>query len=109
MARPPKTPTPDPLEQVMETMITGFKHTTQAIQDLRQKQAELEQRQKQQAKAAYHGMTGSGKSRYVAQLVEIEKEREERGAQARVAETLDLSPGRITQLLSSDKNRKNGK
>lgn len=109
MARPPKTPAPDPLEQVMETMLTGFKHTTQAIQDLRQQQAELEQRQKQQAKAAYHGMTGSGKSRYVAQLVEIEKEREERGAQARVAETLDLSPGRITQLLNSDKNRKNGK
>ena len=109
MARQPKTPAPDPLEQVMETMLTGFKHTTQAIQDLRQQQAELEQRQKQQAKAAYHGMTGSGKSRYVAQLVEIEKEREERGAQARVAETLDLSPGRITQLLNSDKNRKNGK
>lgn len=109
MARRPKTSAPDPLEQVMETMISGFKHTTQAIQDLREQQAELEQRQKQQAKAAYHGMTGSGKSRYVTQLVEIEKERGVRGAQARVAETLDLSPGRITQLLNSDKNRKNGK
>lgn len=109
MAKPSNTPAPDPLEQVMETMLTGFKHTTQAIQDLREQQAELEQRQKQQAKAAYHGMTGSGKSRYVAQLVEVEKEREARGAQARVAETLDLSPGRITQLLKSEKNRKNGK
>lgn len=109
MSRTPKTPIIDPLAQVMETVVQGFKHTTQAIQELRDQQADLELRQKQQAKAAYQGMTGSGKSRYVAKLVEIEEERESRGAKARVAETLDLSRGRITQLLNSDKNRKNGK
>ncbi|MEI7869966.1 MAG: hypothetical protein WCI11_18920 [Candidatus Methylumidiphilus sp.] len=101
--------TPDPLEQVMTIVIEGFKRTTESIHALRNQQAELELKLKQQAKAAYHGMTGSGKSRYVAQLVEIEKENEPRGAQARAAETLELSPGRITQLLKSDKNRANGK
>lgn len=109
MAKSPKAVAPDPLEKVMEAMVAGFKHTTEAIQALRDQQAELEKRQKQQAKAAYLGMTGSGKSRYAAELVEIEKERDLRGAQARVAETLDVTPGRITQLLKSDKNRKNGK
>ncbi|MDD4914621.1 MAG: hypothetical protein PHW13_06250 [Methylococcales bacterium] len=109
MARQSNTPTPDPLAQVMQTVIMGFKQTTEAIQALRDQQADLELRQKQHAKAAYHGMTGSGKSRYVAQLVDIEKAIEPRGAQARVAETLDLTAGRITQLLNSDKNRKNGK
>jgi len=99
----------DPLEQVMSIVLEGFKKTTESIQDLRAQQAELELKQRQQAKAAYHGMTGSGKSRYVQQLVEIEKKNEERGAQARVAETLELSAGRITQLLNSEKNRKNGK
>ncbi|WP_205125733.1 hypothetical protein [Pseudoalteromonas sp. A757] len=108
MARKDQTPT-DPLEKVMEAMVTGFKHTSEAIQNLRDQQADLEKRQKQQAKAAYQGMTGSGKSRYVAELVEIEKENGERGAQARVAETLEITPGRVTQLLKSDKNRKNGK
>lgn len=54
-------------------------------------------------------MTGSGKSRYVAKLVEIEKQNGPRGAQARVAETLGLTPGRITQLLKSEKNCKNSK
>lgn len=109
MSKPLNSPEYDPLEQVMETMFEGFKHTTKAIQDLREKQAKLELTQKQQAKAAYHGMTGSGKARYVAQLVEIEKENNPRGAQARVADTLDLTPARITQLLNSEKNRKNGK
>lgn len=100
---------PDPLEQVMAIVIEGFKKTTESIQDLRAQQVELELKQKQQAKAAYHGMTGSGKSRYVAKLVEIEKANNPRGAQTRVAETLELSTGRITQLLQSEKNRKNGK
>lgn len=99
----------DPLEQVMQTVVAGFKKTTEAIQDLRVRQEKLEQQQKLQAKAAYHGMTGSGKSRYVTQLVNIEKDNESWGAQARVAAMLDVTPGRITQLLKSDKNRKNGK
>ena len=103
------TPNIDPLELVMSTVVEGFKHTTAAIQDLREKQAQLEERQKEQARAAYHGMTGSGKSRYVNELVAIERAKGARGAQSRVAGLLDVTPGRITQLLNSDKNRKNGK
>jgi predicted XRE-type DNA-binding protein len=99
----------DPLEQVMKVVIEGFRHTTQAIQDLREQQEKLEQRQQEHARAAYDGMTGSGKSRYVSKLVEIERAIEEKGAQARVASTLDLSAGRISQLLNSEKNKKNGK
>ena len=103
-----KTPLaqPDPLEQVMATVIQGFQMTTASIQELRDQQASLEQRLQQQARAVYHGMTGSGKSRYTSELVKIESEHNPRGAQARVAETLGVSPGRITQLLNSDKNRK---
>ena len=101
---------PDPLEQVMATVVEGFRKTTETIQELRERQAVLEKQQEQQARAAYHGMTASGKARYVAELVEIEKKaRGERGAQARVAAKLGLTPGRITQLLKSEKNRKNGK
>jgi predicted alpha/beta-fold hydrolase len=92
----------DPLESMMAMMVEGFRATTTEIQTMKTKQ-------KQQAVAAYHGMTGSGKSRYVSKLVEIEAAQEPRGAQARVADTLDLSEGRISQLLSSEKNRKNGK
>jgi hypothetical protein len=103
------TPNIDPLQQVMTIVVEGFKHTTAAIQQLREKQVELEEKQKLQARAAYHGMTGSGKSRYTSELVKIEREKDPRGAQSRVAQLLDVTPGRITQLLSSDKNRKNGK
>lgn len=103
------TPNIDPLQQVMATVVEGFKHTTEAIQQLREKQVELEEQQKQQARAVYHGMTGSGKARYASELVKIEREKDPRGAQSRVAQLLDVTPGRITQLLSSDKNRKNGK
>ena len=99
----------DPLEQVMSVVTEGFKHTTDAIKDLRDQQEKLAETQKQQARAAYDGMTGSRKYRYVAKLVEIEKAVEEKGAQNRVAETLNLSPSRITQLINSNKNRKNGK
>lgn len=93
----------------MATVVHGFQMTTQAIQDLRAQQASLEQKLQQQARAAYHGMTGSGKSRYATELVKIESVHNPRGAQARVAETLGVTPGRVTQLLNSDKNRKNGK
>jgi hypothetical protein len=102
-------PNIDPLEQVMKVVVEGFKHTTRAIQDLRDKQAQLEKQQMEQAKAAYHGMTGSGKSRYVGKLVEIERSKDEKGAQARVAGILGVTPGRISQVLNSEKNRKNGK
>jgi hypothetical protein len=69
----------------------------------------LEKKLQQQARAAYQGMTGSGKSRYATELVKIESAQNPRGAQARVSETLGVTPGRVTQLLNSDKNRKNGK
>ena len=94
--------TTDPLENMMALMVESFRATTSEIQAVKAKQ-------KQQAIAAYHGMTGSGKSRYVSKLVEIEAAQEPRGAQSRVADTLDLSEGRISQLLNSYKNRKNGK
>ncbi|WP_200348935.1 hypothetical protein [Halochromatium glycolicum] len=94
--------TPDPLEHMMATVVEGFRQTTEAIHTLRQEQ-------KEQAQAAYQGMTGSGKSRYVSKLVEIERAKESRGAQSRVADTLGISEGRVSQLLNSDKNRKNGK
>jgi len=99
---PKRQATPDPLENMMTMMVEGFRATTSEIQAMKAKQ-------KQQAIAAYHGMTGSGKSRYVSKLVEIEAAQEPRGAQSRVADTLDLSEGRISQLLNSEKNRKNGK
>ena len=103
-----QTPT-DPLEQMMSAVVEGFKHTAGAIQDLRNQQAALGQRQEQQARAAYQGMTGSGKSRYAAALVAIENEVNPRGAQTRAAATLGITPGRMSQLLSSEKNRNNGK
>jgi len=109
MAKRAQQPQPDPLEQVMSTIVQGFKKTTEAIQELREQQTRLEERQKQQARAAYHGMTGSGKSRYTEELVKIESLENPHGAQARVAETLGVTRGRVTQLLNSEKNRKNGK
>jgi hypothetical protein len=109
MAKQPQSSPLDPLEQVMSTVVQGFKMTTSSIQELKTQTAKLEQKLHQQARAAYHGMTGSGKSRYTAELVKIESESNPRGAQARVADTLGVTPGRVTQLLSSEKNRKNGK
>lgn len=99
---PKRQTTPDPLENMMAMMVEGFRATTTEIQAMKAKQ-------KQQSIAAYHGMTGSGKSRYVSKLVEIEAAQEPRGAQSRVADMLDISEGRVSQLLNSDKNRKNGK
>ncbi|WP_445286522.1 hypothetical protein [Variovorax atrisoli] len=109
MSRKDQDPNVDPLKLMMENMLEGFQRTTDAINALREKQAKLESQQKQQARAAYQGMTGSGKSRYVNELVKIEAAIDARGAQARVAELLELSPPRISQLIRSDKNRANGK
>lgn len=109
--------TPDPLHQVMQTVISGFQQTTALIADVQQQQQTLQQQQQalqqqlqDQARAAYSGMTGSGKSRFVQALVDQETARlGDRGARSRVANTLGLTPPRITQLLDSEKNRKNGK
>lgn len=109
MARPEN----DPFEAWMKNTLEGFKHTAQAIQDLRIKHEKLEQKLEKKlqdhARAAYDGMTASGKSRFVTRLVEIEQAADEKGAKVRVAETLSVTPARISQLLRSEKNRKNGK
>lgn len=97
-------------EMIMSTVISGFRHVTNKLLEIEATQKEMREQQQKFAQAAYQGMTGSGKSRYVATLVSMEEEAgRQRGAKARVAKTLDLTPGRITQLLNSDKNRKNGK
>ena len=89
-------PIRDPAEAMMKATLDGFHNVKIAIEAV---QAE----QKIQAKATYNALTSSGKSRYIAELAESYK------SQARVAELLDLSPGRICQLVNSEKNRKNGK
>lgn len=90
------------LVDLTSSIIESFKRAENEIN-------QLKEQQKVNARATFQGMTGSGKSRYVSELVEYEKEQNSNGAQARVAEMLNLSPGRISQLVSSDKNRKNGK
>ncbi len=49
----------------------------------------MKKTQTDHARATYGALPSSGKSRYVASLVETS------GSQAEVAELLDLSPGRI--------------
>lgn len=107
---PPKTPSSnEPLELMMSVVVDGFQRVADSMHEIKAEQAKLSDIQKQQSKAAYHAFTGCGKARYVGMLVEIESQTNPRGARARVAQTLDLTPARITQLLNSDKNRKNGK
>lgn len=100
-------------EMIMQTVLAGFQAVTQRLEAIEASHAKerdkAREEHQQHARATYQGMTGSGKSRYVAAMVDLERKNGERGAQARVAKTLDLTPGRIAQLLSSDKNRKNGK
>lgn len=100
-------------EMIMRTVIAGFQAVTDRLAAIEASHAQecerAREEHRQHAQATYQGMTGSGKSRYVAAMVELEKKNGDRGAQARVAKTLDLTPGRIAQLISSDKNRKNGK
>ena len=106
----------DPLEQVMATVVEGFRATTAQIKEhsnqlmvLQQQNSEKEDQIKQLKRAAYQGLTGAGKTRYVKELVEDERKKNPTGAQSRVAGDLDLTPGRVSQLLNSEKNRKNGK
>lgn len=86
----------DPAEAMMEATLQGFRNVKVAIDAV---QAD----QKIQAKATYNALTSAGKPRYVSELADAYK------SQARVADLLDLSPGRICQLVNSEKNRKNGK
>lgn len=89
-------PMRDPAEAMMKATLEGFRNVKVAIETV---QAD----QKIQAKATYNALTSSGKPRYVSELADAYN------SQARVAELLDLSPGRICQLVNSEKNRRNGK
>ncbi|WP_445005154.1 hypothetical protein [Halomonas mongoliensis] len=86
----------DPTTALLEATMQGFRHVHQAIE-------QVQEEQRQQARATYKGLTSSGKARYAAALVD------EMGSQAEVARTLKLTPGRINQLVKSHKNRQNGK
>ncbi|MDD1023179.1 hypothetical protein M5G24_29640 [Pseudomonas sp. TNT2022 ID1048] len=86
----------DPATLMMEATLQGFKNVKDAL-DV------IQNTQKIQAKATYKGLTGSGKSRYVTEMAE------QLGSQVKVAEMLDLTRGRINQLVKSEKNRANGK
>lgn len=84
------------IETMMKATIDGFNQVNLIIKS-------VHQNQKIHAQATYSGLTGSGKSRYVSELVKSYE------SQAAVAELLDLSRGRICQLVNSGKNKKNGK
>lgn len=86
----------EPVEALMNATLEGFKHVNEAIKA-------VHQAQKVQAKATYSGLTGAGKARYVTELASSYN------SQAQVAELLDLSKGRISQLVNSEKNKKNGR
>lgn len=86
----------DPSEMMMAVTLEGFKQAKAAMDAIKGNQTN-------QARATYSALTSSGKSRYVASLAETS------GSQAEVAELLNLTPGRISQLVKSEKNRKNGK
>lgn len=86
----------DVIRALTEVTIKGFEQVAQVLDDLREAQGKA-------VRATYNGLTSSGKSRYVASLVE------EVGSQAEVSRMLNITPGRVSQLMKSEKNRKNGK
>lgn len=86
----------DAIRALTEVTIKGFEQIVQALDDTREAQGKV-------ARATYNGLTSSGKSRYVASLVK------EVGSQAEVSRMLNITPGRVSQLMKSEKNRKNGK
>lgn len=92
----PRKKSAQPFEAMMEVTLDGFKQVNEIIKS-------IHQAQKIQAQATYSGLTGAGKARYVGELVKSY------GSQADVATLLDRTPGRISQLVNSEKNRKNGK
>jgi hypothetical protein len=93
MGRQAKT---DPVDALMQATLDGFKQVNEVVKIVRQEQKIL-------TKATYDGLTGSGKARFVTQLVDAY------GSQNEVAKTLDLTAGRISQLVNSEKNKQNGK
>jgi hypothetical protein len=100
---------PDPLQQVMDTVVAGFAQTTAAIREVQNRQQVLETQLQDQARAAYSGMTASGRARFVDTMVNQERAVNQYGAQARVATRLGLTPGRVSQLVNSARNRENGR
>ena len=86
----------DAIRALTEVTIKGFEQVAQALVDMREAQGKV-------VRATYNGLTSSGKYRYVASLVE------EVGSQAEVSRMLNITPGRVSQLMKSEKNRKNGK
>ncbi|HBE9154489.1 MULTISPECIES: hypothetical protein [Serratia] len=89
-------PETDAIKALKDATMIGFGKVEEAL-------TQLKETQSKHARATYQGMTSSGKSRYVAALVA------EVGSQAEVSRMLNLTPGRINQLVKSEKNRKNGK
>lgn len=70
---------------------------------MQEEQRQIKKELHQNIKANYVAHTGCGKARYVTELVK------DYGSQAEVAKMLDVSPSRISQLINSEKNRRNGK
>ncbi len=89
-------PKEDPSVLMMNATLQGFTQAKAAMDQLKERQQAV-------AIATYKGMTSNGKSRYVSELVTA------LGSQSEAATFLRLSPGRISQVIGSSKNRKNGK
>ena len=94
------TTTLDMDEYALNQMVSSYSRATKDMEELKLRMTALSREQSVNARAAYRSMAASGRVIYVAKLVEIEKTINQRGAQARVAKCLDLSPGRINQILA---------
>lgn len=101
---------PNPLQQIMDVTIQGFAKVTEALGEVQAEQQRLRDEQVRMAKqhrdvsiANYKAHTSSGKARMATELVQVF------GSQAGAAEYLGLTKGRISQLVNSEKNRKNGR
>lgn len=101
---------PNPLDMIMDVTMQGFAQVKQAIGEVQAEQQRLRDEQVRMAKqsreitiANYKAHTASGKARMANELVQVF------GSQTGAAEYLGLTKGRISQLVNSDKNRKNGR
>lgn len=87
-------------EYALNQMVSSYSRATKDMEELKLRMSALSREQSINARAAYRSMAASGRVIYVAKLVDIERAINQRGAQARVAKCLDLSPGRVNQLLA---------
>jgi hypothetical protein len=102
----------NPNQQLVVLLHAAGTAMTQMATKIGEMQTSLANTQKTQAqfiRASYQAHTACGKSRLVAELVREAEKDNPSTARAEVAKLLQLSPSRISQLLNSDKNRKNGK